>query len=146
LILDSIYLLPLARIAIDTDLLRMILEGKIDIKLRNVSINLISVLELQAKAAKLKVPATTVIKAIKFIIKAFNIVFFHEPEIVKISHEIRKYIPDYIDCVIVATAINLKEDLVTEDTIIHEVKEVIEKRYGVRIFRYYDLVKARSLS
>jgi len=141
LILDSTYLLPLAGIAIDTNLLGAILNGKANMKLEDISISLIFVLELQAKIAKLKVPVSTVIKAIEFIMRAFNVVSFYKPEVVRVSHELGEYIPDYIDCVIIATAIVLKEDLVTEDTITHKRKKIVEGRYKVSVLRYRDLIK-----
>ena len=138
---DSTYLLPLAGVAVDTDLLGAILEGKVDVRLEDISVSLISVFELQAKTAKLGVPASTVVRAIRFIMRAFNTVPFYRPEIVETSHELRKQIPDYIDCVIVATAIALKEDLATEDTLIHNMKKMVEETSGIRVLSYRDLVK-----
>lgn len=56
LILDTTYLLPLARIAIDVNLLETIVRGRADLKPEDVTVSLISVLGLQAKATKLNVP------------------------------------------------------------------------------------------
>lgn len=58
MIIDTTYLLPLARIGVETDLLRAVVEGRVrrDVSLRNLKVNLISLFELQAKAAKLGVP------------------------------------------------------------------------------------------
>ena len=141
MILDSTYLLPLAGIAVDTDLLRMILEGKVDVKLGEISVSLISIFEVQAKAAKLGVPPASVVRAVRFIERAFNVIPFHEPSVIEASHEVRRYIPDYIDCVVLGTAIALRENLVTEDSMVHRVKEAIEGRYGVKILSYHDLVE-----
>lgn len=55
------------------------------------------------------------------------------PDIVRISFELRKELPDYIDCIIVATAISLGEDLLTEDRLIHRLKNNVEQKYKIKI-------------
>jgi len=142
LILDTTYLLPLAGIGIDTDLLKAVFEGRAKLRLEDFSVSLISIFELQAKAAKLKVPVSTVLPAVKTITKVFKVIPFYDVEVIDKSFELRKYISDYIDCIIVATAIVLKKDLVTEDTLIHENKKLIKENYGVNIFDYKSLVKS----
>ena len=42
---------------------------------------------------------------------------------------------------VVATAIALKEDLATEDTLIHSVGKMAEKTSGIQVLSYHDLVK-----
>ena len=142
MILDTTYLLPLAGIGVDTDLLKAVFEDKAKLRLEDFSVSLISIFELQAKAAKLKVPVSTVLSAVKTITKVFKVVPFYDVEVIDKSFELRKHISDYIDCIIVATAIVLKKDLVTEDTLIHENKKLIKKNYGVNIFNYKSLVKS----
>ena len=142
MILDTTYLLPLAGIGVDTDLLKAVFEDKAKLRLEDFSVSLISIFELQAKAAKLKVPVSTVLSAVKTITKVFKVVPFYDVEVIDKSFELRKYISDYIDCIIVATAIVLKKDLVTEDTLIHENKKLIKENYGVNIFDYKSLVKS----
>ena len=73
MILDTTYLLPLARISVDTDLLRAIAEGKVGWKLEEVTVSMISIFELQAKAAKLMVPAEFVVDAVEAIFRAFKV-------------------------------------------------------------------------
>lgn len=141
MILDTTYLLSLARIDIDTDLLQAMARGKTDVNLEEISINLISIFELQAKAAKLGIPAKFIVKATEAMLKAFRVESFYNPEIIEVSCELKKLIPDYIDCVIVATAAVLKEDLVTEDSLILAKKEAITKNYGVKVFSFKDIVK-----
>jgi len=141
LILDTTYLLPLARIAIDTDLLEAIAKGKTYVKLEEVAVSLISIFELQAKAAKLMIPAQSTIKAVEAILVAFRVKSFHNPEIIEVSYELKKVIPDYIDCVIVATAVVLKEDLATEDSLILTNAEVIRKEYGIEVLSFRDIVR-----
>ena len=62
MILDTTYLLPLALIQIDTDLLRAIADEKANLKLEETTVNMISIFELQAKPAKLMVPAKFVVE------------------------------------------------------------------------------------
>jgi predicted nucleic acid-binding protein len=140
LILDTTYLLPLARIQIDTDLLRASAERKANLKLEEITVNMISIFELQAKAAKLIVPAKFVVEAVKAINMAFKVEPFSRPEIVEIAYELTKMIPDYIDCVIVGTAAVLKDNLVTEDSRILSKREYLKEKYGVNICSYKELV------
>lgn len=53
---------------------------------------------------------------IEAIFNAFRVEPFYEPTVIDISYELRKIIPDYLDCVIVPTAATLKEDVITEDS------------------------------
>ena len=73
MILDTTYLLPLARISVDTDLLKAIADGKVGWKLEEVTVSMISIFELQAKAAKLMVPAEFVVDAVEAIFRAFKV-------------------------------------------------------------------------
>ena len=141
MILDTTYLLPLARINVDTDLLRAIADRKVSWKLEDVTVSMISIFELQAKAAKLMVPTEFVVDAVKAIFGAFNVESFYRPEIIKVAYKVKKLIPDYVDCVIVATAIVLKEDLATEDSQILSNRELVEEEYGVSISSYKELVR-----
>jgi PIN domain nuclease of toxin-antitoxin system len=141
LILDTTYLLPLARITVDTDLLRVIADRKVSWKLEDVTVSMISIFELQAKAAKLMVPTEFVVDAVKAIFGAFNVESFYRPEIIKVAYKVKKLIPDYVDCVIVATAIVLKEDLATEDSQILSNRGVVEEEYGVSTLSYKELVR-----
>jgi len=59
------------------------------------------------------IPAKFTAKPIEAILTAFRVKPFYEAEIIEVSYELRKIIPDYVDCVIIATAVALKEDLVT---------------------------------
>jgi PIN domain nuclease of toxin-antitoxin system len=141
LILDTTYLLPLALIQIDTDLLRAIAERKVDLKLEEITVNMISIFELQAKAAKLMVPAKFVVEAVKAISIGFKVEPFSRPEIIETAYELKKIIPNYIDCVIISTAALLNEDLITEDSRILSKREYVKEKYGVNISSYKELVK-----
>ena len=50
-------------------------------------------------------------------------------------------IGDYIDCITLATAIALEDDLLTEDRNIHAWKDYVYEEYGVKVYRYSDLAK-----
>ncbi len=118
MIIDTTYLSPLSRISIDTDLLRAIVENKVgsDVALEDLAVSSISIFELQAKAAKLKINPEYVSKAVSSIHDSFRIEPYDHPAVVKSSFELKSIFSDYIDCIIVATAISLKEELVTEDS------------------------------
>lgn len=140
MILDTTYLLPLTRIDIDANLLEAIANRLVDLEIDDITISLISIFELQAKAAKLKIPAKFTTEAIEAIFNALKVEPFHDPPVIETSYELRKTISDYVDCVIVATAAILKEDLATEDSIILNKKEAIEKTYNIKVFSFKDLV------
>lgn len=142
MIIDTTYLLPLARIGVKTDLLRAIAEGRArrGIGFRDLKVSLISLFELQAKAAKLGIPPRDVARAVNTILRTLSVIPFYRADIMGVAHELRKVLVDYIDCVIVATAAALREDLVTEDRDIHSRKEELEKSYGIKILSYRDLV------
>jgi predicted nucleic acid-binding protein len=102
---------------------------------------LISIFELQAKAAKLNVPAKSVVRAVDAILSAFRVVPFYEAEVIGTAQRVRKTISDYVDCIILATAIANKEDLVTEDSIISERKKKLLKDYNLRVLNSIDLIE-----
>jgi len=145
LIVDTTYLLPLSKIEIDTDLLKAIEDGKVNLAVSDFSISSISLFELQAKSAKLEIPTNFTIEAIDVITSVFKIEPFYNQEVIRISYELLKYIKDYIDCIIVATAVALEEDLVTEDSKIHDNKELIKKKYGINVLNYNYLIKSKKV-
>ncbi len=142
MIIDTTYLLPLARIDVKTDLLRAIAEGRArkGIGFRDLKVSLISLFELQAKATKLGIPPRDIVKAVNVALRSFQVIPFYRADIIEIAHELRKILADYIDCIIVATAAALREDLATEDSDILSHKEEIENSYGIEVLSYRDLV------
>ena len=141
MIIDTTYLLPLARIGVKYDLLRAIADGLVDIDFSELKINLISIFELQAKASKLNIPPPHVVKAVDVIFRSFRVIPFYEENIIRKAHEVNEILRDYINSIIVATAIALREELVTEDTTINTLKETLTKKYKLKILRYKDLIK-----
>jgi PIN domain nuclease of toxin-antitoxin system len=140
LILDATYLLPLAQIAIDKDLLASIAKRNTDVKFEDLTVSLISVFELQAKSAKLNIPVKSVIRAVDAIMSGFRVVPFYEPEIIDVGQRIRRMVSDYVDCILIATAIAKKEDLVTEDSLIQEKKGKLLRECNLKVVNFKDLV------
>lgn len=133
--------MPLSRIGVDTNLLKAIDEGKINIDMSKLAVSSISLFELQAKAAKLGVSTNHTNEAIDVISSMFRVEPFYNKEVVDISFELLKHIPDYIDCIIVATAIAIDEVLITEDTKIIDKRNFLKERYKLHISNYKELVK-----
>jgi PIN domain nuclease of toxin-antitoxin system len=120
-------------------LLRAVADAKIALDLDNISISMISLFELQAKVAKLNLPARLAVNAVDVINTIFKVEPFYNPEVIKTSQSLLEVLKDYIDCIIVATAIVLHEDLITEDSRIIANKKFIKERYGIGVFAFKDL-------
>lgn len=145
MMLDTTYLLPFSRIYVDTDLLRFLKDR--DMSIGGFSISSISIFEFQAKAAKLNVSAKYTVEAVKGILGFFRVEQIHGEGVVEIAARLSRMLNDYVDCLILATAIVLKEDLVTEDSRIHMLKGRIKTEYGISIFNckeFLGVVKERN--
>jgi len=140
-IIDTTYLLPLARISVKTDILRAIADGRAKLSFDELKVSLISLFELQAKASKLDISPEHVFRAISVIFRSFYVVPFYELKVIRIAHELKDVLGDYIDRIIVASAVALREDLLTEDRDIHDSKGFIEEKYGVKVYRYSDFAQ-----
>ena len=62
-----------------------------------MSVSLISIFELQAKGARLNVPANAVIRAVGAIMSGFRVASFYESRITEIAQTVRKTVSDYLD-------------------------------------------------
>lgn len=126
----------------NADLLRAISEKRVaeNLTFDGLTISSISIFELQAKAARLRVKSEYVMDAISSITKHFRVEPYYSPEVIKASFKLRETISDYIDCIIVATAIVLGDNLVSEDSKILRMKEVLLAEFGVNVLSYDDLV------
>jgi predicted nucleic acid-binding protein len=142
LIIDTTYLLPLIGVSIDKDLLKAIVERRtrIDIDIDDLAVSLISLFELQAKAVTLNISSQNLAKAIEILNSSIRVIPFYNREVIEYSYEVYKLLRDYIDSIIVATAISLREDLATEDRVILSIKKDLEKTYEIKIYSYKDLV------
>ena len=115
MILDTTYLLPLVGIEVEMDLFSAIEHISVDLDLSSVSISLISIVEIQAKCAKFGISWEIVNEALNELLNRFEIIPFYNNNIMKTSFMIRREIPDYIDCIILSTAICMEDSLMTED-------------------------------
>ncbi|MCC6062512.1 MAG: PIN domain-containing protein [Desulfurococcales archaeon] len=142
MIIDTTYLLPLIGVSIDKDLLKAIVERRtrIDIDIDDLAVSLISLFELQAKAVTLNISSQNLAKAIEILNSSIRVIPFYNREVIEYSYEVYKLLRDYIDSIIVATAISLREDLATEDRVILSIKKDLEKTYEIKIYSYKDLV------
>ena len=142
MIIDTTYLLPLAKIGVDADLLRAVAEKKARLRLGDISVSLISLFELQAKAAKLRIPASVVNDSVRAVLENFDVIPFSESAVVETSFRLRDQMTDYIDCVIVGTAAARHENVASEDSKIWRARKLLRDEYGVTVRRYKDLVEA----
>jgi PIN domain nuclease of toxin-antitoxin system len=119
LLLDTTYLLPAIGISIKgipKDALIKLIQKKYQI-----SISEISIFELSAKGAKYiaerKLPAERVTKGIRAIVynETISTIPIHESTILLAAFKLRSMLNDFIDCLILSTAINQHDALVTED-------------------------------
>ena len=145
MILDTSYLMPLAKIKIASDLLLAVAENKIqyrELSFDTITFNSISLFELQAKAAKLRINSASVIEALAAISKRFRIEQYNSLEIIETASLLRQnFFTDYIDCIIIATAIVLREELITEDSKILRKRNDLLNKYSLEILSYRDLVR-----
>lgn len=138
--------MPIAKVDIDTDLLTLIDEGRINISMDDVSISMISIFELQARIAKYRMPAKLVTDAVDIINDTLKVVPFYNARIIEVADALSREIKDYIDCLILATAIALKEDLATEDSRLLKIKEPVKKKYDISIFNCKEAIKRYAIA
>lgn len=94
---------------------------------------------MQAKASRLDIPPSDVIKAIEVILKTFRVIPFYTEKIITLAHKLKELIEDYMDRIILATAIAAGESLITEDSRILSIKDGIRQKYNIQIKTYKDL-------
>ncbi len=143
MILDTTYFLPLVGIDVETDLFHAIEHRSVEIDLNSISISLISIFELQAKCAKIAISWEIVNEAIDELLSRFEVIPFYNDNIMKTSFMIRREIPDYIDCIILSTAICSKESLMTEDRRILSFMERNDGKFKVNAHPLEHYVKVQ---
>lgn len=127
LLLDTTHLLPIIGISVKghpRDALIKLME-----KRHGISISNISIFELSAKGAKYvsagTLPAEKVIKGIRAIVydEAIETIPSDESTILLTAFNLRSILSDFIDCLILASAINRCDALITEDNDIQDLKK-----------------------
>ena len=127
LLLDTTYLLPAIGISVK-DLprdaaIKLIRKG------HQISISNISIFELSAKGARQvaigKLPAERVARGIRAIVydETIKTIPMYESMLLLTAFKIRNIISDFIDCLILSSAINGCDALITEDNDIQNLKE-----------------------
>jgi predicted nucleic acid-binding protein len=140
LIIDTTYLLPLVGISVDSDLFSAMDKKAVKFNLDNTIISQISLFEIQAISAKLGISRSIVSDALNEIRSNFDIVPFEDRQIIQISFKLRKMLPNYIDCVILASAISRKTDILTEDSRIISLKDHINSQYGISVNKLNQII------
>jgi predicted nucleic acid-binding protein len=126
LLLDTTYLLPAIGVSIKglpkDALLRLMQKG------HQISISNISVFELSAKGAKHiatgTLSAERVTRGISAIVydERMTVVPVHDSSVLLTAFKLRRMLSDFIDCLILSSAINYCDAIVTEDKDIRELK------------------------
>ena len=125
--LDTTYLLPLigvdAEEIVKEDIERLFEDGN------KLYVNQISVFELCAKGAKYVakgvLPVERVIRGVNALTygEEFKLISFSEAKVLEVSFKTRRFLNDYIDCVILSSAVSKCDALVTEDEDILTLRE-----------------------
>lgn len=127
LLLDTTYFLPAIGIAaknLPTDA-----PIKLMLQEHEIFLSSISIFELLAKGSKYvaleKIPPERVTRGIQALIhdERINIIEIYDSPILHTAFKIRKMLDDFIDCLILSSAINQCEALITEDADMHNIKE-----------------------
>jgi PIN domain nuclease of toxin-antitoxin system len=127
LLLDTTYFLP----AIGISIKELPNDGPVKLiaKGHQVSINEISLFELSAEGAKHVIDGTLtperVARGIKAIIydEAIETIPIHDNNLLLTSFKLRRTLNDFIDCLILSSAINQCDALITEDDDIQNLKK-----------------------
>ena len=127
LLLDTTYLLPAIGISIrgipKDALIKLIGKG------HHISISEITIFELSAKGAKHIVDRTLTAERVSRGIRAIvyderiEKIPIHDTSILLLAFKLRRLLNDFIDCLILSSAIIRNDILITEDEAIHELWE-----------------------
>ena len=127
LLLDTAYLLPAIGVSIKglpkDAFIRLIQKG------HQISISNISVFELSAKGAKHVATGTLsaerVTRGISAIVydEGMTVVPMHDRSVLLMAFKLRRMLSDFIDCLILSSAMNYCDAIVTEDKDIQELKK-----------------------
>lgn len=125
--MDTTYLLPAIGVSIKglpkDALIRLMQKG------HQISVSNISVFELSAKGAKHVAAGTLsaerVTRGISAIVydERITVVPMHDSSVLLMAFKLRRMLSDFIDCLILSSAINHCDAVVTEDKDIQELKK-----------------------
>ncbi|MGB9714672.1 MAG: PIN domain-containing protein [Candidatus Bathyarchaeales archaeon] len=124
--MDTTYLLPAIGISIKSlpkDMLVGLMEKK-----HQISISDVSIFELSAKGAKYvfagTLPAERVAKGIRAITydERVTVIPLYESSVLLMAFKLRKLLNDFIDCLILSSAVNRCDAILTEDEDIQNLK------------------------
>lgn len=127
LLLDTTYLLPVIGISVKN--LPKDAAIKLMQKEHQIFISDISIFELSAKGAKYSaagiIPPERISRGVRAIIynETINTLPIHESTILHAAFKLRSILNDFIDCLILSSAINHCDALITEDADIQNIKE-----------------------
>jgi len=130
ILLDTTYLLP----AIGISIRGLRKEAVLNILKRGheVLVSQITIFELSAKGAKYvvegKLSADRVCRGIKAVVydDRIKIIPMHDTSILLTAFKLRRNVSDFIDCIIISSAINSADMLLTEDEDIHNKRKEIQ--------------------
>ncbi|MEM2994923.1 MAG: PIN domain-containing protein [Candidatus Bathyarchaeia archaeon] len=126
LLLDTTYLLPAIGVSIKgfpkDALFRLMKKG------HQIAISDISIFELSAVGAKQvfvgTLPAERVAKGIRAIVydERMSVIPFYDSSVLLMAFKLRKLLNDFIDCLILSSAVNQCDAILTEDEDIQDLK------------------------
>ena len=125
ILLDTTYLLPTISIAIE-EISQDAVE-KLSLKGHEIAISEITLFELSAKGAKYvcngRLQPEQVTRGIRAILRDQTIekIPIHESKTLLSAFKVRRSLHDFVDCLILSTAINNCDALITED---HEIQAI----------------------
>jgi PIN domain nuclease of toxin-antitoxin system len=127
LLLDTTYFLPIIGISVKN--LPKDAPTKLMHKKHQIFISDITIFELSAKGAKYAasglIPPERISRGIRALIynETIKILPIHESTILHTAFKLRNILSDFIDCLILSSAINNCDALITEDNDIQNIKE-----------------------
>lgn len=155
LLLDTTYFLPAIGILVKN------LPKDAPIKLiqkgHQIFISDITIFELSAKAAKYtatgKIPAERAARGIRAIVysETINTIQTHESTTLITAFKLRQTLNDFIDCLLLSSAINQCDALITEDNNIHDIKEdkiyqeiILTKNPKFKILKLKEIIEIQT--
>jgi len=126
ILLDTMYFMPAIGVSVKgipaNAVIRLLSNGK------QLAISELSLFELSAKGAKYasdgKIPQEEVLKGVRAIIHDEQVAKIpaYEEEQLEIAIELQRFMKDFIDCLIVSSALTYCDCLITEDNLVHDLR------------------------